>query len=107
VLGEPYFVSLPPAFKISTVVNEKYYFRRVDIHQYKDWHAAHIEIINAINSYGVVALPKYTRNGSNVTEMGTCWEDAVFFIFKHFRINSTQEFLLFPEGLRSYYPLGD
>ena len=102
VLGSPHFVSLPPACKIFTVDNEKYYFKRVDIHQYEDWHTAHFEIINNVTSDGVVALPKFPKNWSDVTEMGAYWEGAVYFIFKHLRINSTQKFLLFLEGQRSH-----
>ena len=107
VLGEPHFVSLPPACKIITVDNEKYYFKKVDIHQYEDWHTAHFEIINNVTSDGIVALPKFPKSWSDVTEMGANWEGAIYFIFKHLRINSTQKFLLFLEGKRSDYPLAD
>jgi hypothetical protein len=107
VLGTPHFVSLPPACKVLTVNNEKYYFKRVDVFQCNDWHSSHIQIINNVTSGGIVALPKFPKNWTDITEMGAYWEGAVYFIFKHLRINSTQEFLLFLEGQRNYYPMAD
>jgi hypothetical protein len=107
VLGTPHFVSLPPACKVFTVENDNYYFKRIHIHQYQDWHTAHIDIINAIHCDGVVAVPQYPIKWATETEMGAYWEGAVYFVFKYLRINSTEEFLLFLEGQRSEYSMAD
>ncbi|RDV23912.1 hypothetical protein DXV75_16725 [Alteromonas aestuariivivens] len=106
-LGAPHFVGLPPAAKVFTAGDEKYYFHRVCYHKTKDWHQSHFDIINDISSRDLTVVPEYPRNWVEIEEMGAYWEGAVYFVFKHLRITSTQEFLLFLEGQRREYPMGD
>jgi hypothetical protein len=107
ILGTPHFVSLPPACKVFSVKNHKYYFKRVDIYQAADWHRSHVEIIDNIDSCSVSILPKFSPSWSDIKEIGAYWEGAVYFVSKHLQINSTKEFLLFLEGQREQHPMAD
>lgn len=105
-LGKPHLVTLPPGTKLYSSKEADYRYEKVDVDQGCDWHVAHLNIVTNITSQSVWVLPEYPAKTLDVTEMGAYWEGAVYFVFKHLRITSLQDFLLFLEDKPEKYPMG-